>query len=53
MTTEPEHILETQLIDQLITIGYTQVRIPDENALLANLKKQLEKHNNITFTNRT
>ena len=50
MTTQPEHILETQLIAQLVTIGYAQVRIPDEAALLANLKTQLEKHNNITFT---
>ena len=52
MTTQPEHILETQLIAQLVTIGYAQVRIPDEAALLANLKTQLEKHNNITFTHK-
>ena len=52
MTTQPEHILETQLINQLVTIGYTQVRIPNEDALLANLKQQLEKHNGITFTHK-
>ncbi|MDD4727274.1 MAG: type I restriction endonuclease subunit R [Dysgonamonadaceae bacterium] len=52
MTTQPEHILETQLITQLVTIGYTQVRIPDEEALLSNLKRQLEKHNNITFSHK-
>ena len=52
MTTQPEHILETQLIDQLVTIGYALVRIPNEAALLRNLKAQLEKHNNITFTHK-
>ena len=50
MATQPEHILEAQLIKQLTTIGYTQVQIPNEEALLVNLKRQLEKHNNVTFT---
>ena len=50
MTTQPEHILETQLIEQLVTIGYAQVSIPNEAALLRNLKSQLEKLNGITFT---
>ncbi|WP_271392369.1 type I restriction endonuclease subunit R [Aequorivita sinensis] len=52
MGTQPEQILENQLVAQLSTIGYTRVSIPDEAALLANLKSQLEKHNKITFTNK-
>ena len=50
MSTQPEQVLENQLIEQLSNIGYTKVSIPDEATLLANLKAQLEKHNNITFT---
>lgn len=50
MSTQPEQVLEKQLIEQLSTIGYTKVNIPDEAALINNLKTQLEKHNNITFT---
>ena len=50
MSTQPEQVLENQLVEQLSNIGYTKVSIPDEAALLANLKTQLEKHNNITFT---
>lgn len=52
MSVQPEQILENQLVAQLSTIGYTRVSIPDEAALLANLKSQLEKHNKITFTNK-
>ncbi len=50
MSTQPEQILENQLVAQLSTIGYTKVNITDEAALLANLKTQLEKHNNIIFS---
>lgn len=50
MSTQPEQVLENQLIEQLSNIGYTKVSIPDEATLLANLKTQLERHNNITFT---
>lgn len=50
MSTQPEQVLENQLIEQLSNIGYAKVSIPDESTLLANLKTQLEKHNNITFT---
>ena len=50
MSTQPEQVLENQLIEQLSNIGYTKVSIPDETTLLTNLKIQLEKHNNITFT---
>ena len=50
MSTQPEQVLENQLIEQLSNIGYKKVSIPDEATLLANLKTQLEKHNNIVFT---
>ena len=50
MSTQPEQVLENQLIEQLSNQGYTKVSIPDEATLLTNLKTQLEKHNNITFT---
>ena len=50
MSTQPEQVLENQLIEQLSNIGYTKVNIPDEASLLTNLKGQLEKHNNISFT---
>ena len=50
MSTQSEQVLENQLLEQLSSIGYSQVSIPDEAALLSNLKTQLEKHNNVTFT---
>ncbi|WP_271405472.1 type I restriction endonuclease subunit R [Tenacibaculum soleae] len=50
MSTQPEQVLENQLIEQLSNQGYAKVSIPDEATLLTNLKTQLEKHNNITFT---
>ena len=50
MPKQPEQILEEQLIEQLQKLNYSFVEIKDEAALLSNLKKQLEKHNNITFS---
>lgn len=50
MSRQSEQILEEQLIAQLQKLGYTFVAIADEKQLLANLKNQLEKHNNITFS---
>jgi len=50
MASQPEQVLENQLIEQLSNNGYTKVSIPDEASLLANLKRQIEKHNKITFT---
>ena len=47
---ESEAILEQNLIKQLKEEGYTYVNIPDETALLSNLKTQLEKFNNIKLT---
>lgn len=52
MSKQSEQILEEQLITQLSGMGYATVSIPDEQALLANLKSQLEKHNGIQLTDK-
>jgi len=51
MSKQPEQILEEQLVEQLQKLNYSLVHIKDEKELLANLKHQLEKHNNIKFSN--
>ncbi len=50
MSKQPEQVLENQLVAQLQKLKYEKVLIKDETALTANLKTQLEKHNNITFS---
>ena len=50
MTSQPEQILENNLVVQLVKLGYKKVEIKDETDLLANLKVQLEIHNKITLT---
>jgi len=51
MTTQSEYALEQNLIEQLQRMEYARVRIDDEAAMLANLKRQLEIHNdNILLT---
>jgi len=50
MAKQPEQILEEQLVEQLQKLNYSLVHIKDEKELIANLKSQLEKHNNITFS---
>lgn len=50
MSRQSEQILEEQLVSQLKKLGYSQVLIKDEKDLIANLKTQLEKHNNISFS---
>lgn len=52
MAKQPEQILEEQLIEQLQKLNYSYVAIKEEKDLLSNLKKQLEKHNNITFSDK-
>lgn len=47
---QPEQILESQLVAQLQKLNYSLVSIKDEKELIANLKRQLEKHNNIQFS---
>ncbi|MBK8370981.1 MAG: type I restriction endonuclease subunit R [Saprospiraceae bacterium] len=50
MSRQSEQILEEQLIAQLQKLGYQYVSLPDDKVMLVNIKAQLEKHNNITFT---
>jgi len=50
MAKQPEQILENQLVEQLQKLGYAFVQLKDEKELIANLKQQLEKHNNIMFS---
>lgn len=50
MTTQPEQVLENNLIAQLNDLGHKKVIIHAEEQLLNNLKSQLEKHNKTTFS---
>jgi len=50
MTTQPEQVLENNLVNQLIGLGHQAVTIKTEDDLVSNLKSQLEKHNKTTFT---
>ena len=50
MTTQSEQALENKLIQQLETLGFERVRIDTEQELIANLKRQLEKHNNTSLS---
>lgn len=51
MATQSEEMLEQNLVQQLKdSLGYEYVDIPDEAALLANLKGQLEKHNGVRLS---
>ena len=50
MATQSEQALENQLIKQLESLEYERVSVMSENDLLANLKRQLEKHNKTTFS---
>ena len=50
MSKQSEAVLEENLLKQLVSQGYEKVTIKDEDALLANLKSQLEKHNKTTLS---
>lgn len=50
MPTQPEQVLEDNLVAQLAASGYDKITIKDENDLVVNLKAQLEKHNNIQLS---
>jgi len=50
MSKQSEQILEEKLIAQLKKLGYQYVSLADEEALTRNLKSQLEKHNQLTFS---
>lgn len=47
MSTQSEKTLEKNLINKLVENGYEEVQIRDENDLINNFKKQLEKFNKI------
>lgn len=47
---QSEQALEDSLVKQLTTLGYEFVPIRNEADLLANLKRQLEKHNGVRLT---
>jgi hypothetical protein len=51
MTYQSEAQLEENLIKQLGGLGYQRVTIKDEKDMLANLKNQLEKHNEVVLSN--
>ena len=50
MTTQSEQALENNLIQQLELLGFERIHIKGEEALIANLKRQLEKHNKIKLS---
>ena len=50
MSAQPEAILENNLIKQLIGLGYASVKIHDGEALVSNLKSQLEVFNKTTYS---
>lgn len=52
MSHQSEALLENNLIKQLLSLGYASVQIHDGEALVANLKRQLELFNETTFTNK-
>lgn len=52
MSTQSESELEYDLIGQLKALHYAEVSIKDETDLLQNLKNQLEKHNEVSLSER-
>jgi len=50
MTTQSEQALENSLVEQLVGMRYEKVVVPDEAALVANLKVKLEAHNKTVFS---
>ncbi len=50
MNTQSEAQLETALIQRLNDLGWASVAIPDNTALEANLRSQLEAHNGLQFS---
>lgn len=52
MSKQSEAQLENNLIKQLVGLGYQNVTIPEGDALVSNLKTQLEAFNSTTFSNK-
>ena len=51
MTHQSEKQLENTLIEQLIGLGFSPIVLEDTEAMVLNLKSQLEKFNNVTMSN--
>lgn len=52
MSHQSETLLEYNLIQQLNGLGFTSVKVPDGEALVTNLKSQLEAFNKATYTDK-
>lgn len=50
MNAQPEQLLENNLIDQLVQLGYERIVLKHETDVVANFKKQIEKHNKVTLS---
>lgn len=50
MTTQSEQTLENNLVAQLVDMGYERVAVDDEASMVANLRVQLEAHNEVKFS---
>jgi len=50
MTTQPEQVLEDNLIRQLISMGYERVHVINDQELVANFKTQLECLNQVSLS---
>ena len=48
--TQSEAQLESDLVKRLTGLGYASVALPDTDAMCANLRAQLGKHNGVTFS---
>ena len=48
--TQPEQVLENELVAQLLGLGYSRAPVTDEASILANLQTQLEAFNGVTLT---
>ncbi|MFT4806383.1 MAG: type I restriction enzyme R subunit [Psychroserpens sp.] len=52
MSHQSEAILENDLIKQLIGLGYASSKVMDGDALVSNLKTQLEAFNTASYTDK-
>jgi type I restriction enzyme R subunit len=52
MSHQSELKLENNLIQQLVDLGYNSVKVMDGDALVSNLKSQLEAFNKASYTDK-
>ena len=50
LATQPEQVLEDDLVAQLVGLGFERATVSNEDELLANLKARLEAFNNINLS---